>query len=319
MSRVLVTGGCGFIGSHFIRHMLANGKAERIVNLDLLTYAGNPANLSDISGDPRYEFVHGDICDFKLVRRLMASADAAVNFAAESHVDRSISDCAEFIRTNVAGTHTLLDAARKTGLRLFLQISTDEVYGSLGPAGFFTETTPLAPNSPYSASKAAADLLIRSYRQTHGLPAIITRGANNYGPGQHPEKLIPRLIGSLLAGKKATLYGDGQNVRDWIFVEDHCAAVAAVLEKGRPGEIYNIGASCERTNIEIARLIISILGKDDSCIEFVGDRPGHDRRYAIDASKIRGEIGWRPQHDFDTAFRQTVEWYRRRPDRLAQA
>ncbi|HUS58121.1 MAG TPA: dTDP-glucose 4,6-dehydratase [Planctomycetota bacterium] len=316
---LIVTGGCGFIGSHFIRHMLAHTKVEKIVNLDLLTYAANAQNLADVRHDPRYTFVHGDICDFDLAIHLMTGADAIVNFAAESHVDRSIHDCAEFVRTNITGVQNLLDAARKTSLKRFVQISTDEVYGSLGPQGSFTEQTPLAPNSPYSASKASADLLIRAYCQTYGLPAIITRGANNYGPCQHPEKLIPLFINNLLAGRKATLYGDGLNVRDWIFVQDHCSAIANVLEKGRPGQIYNIGANCELTNLQIAQRLITLLGNDPSHIEFVDDRPGHDRRYAIDSSKITTELGWRPQYTFDTAFRQTVDWYRQHRDWLERS
>jgi len=310
MKRLLVTGGCGFIGSNFIRYMLANSDVGKIVNLDLLTYAGNLENLADLADDPRYEFVHGDICDFDLAVKLMDGADAVVNFAAESHVDRSILSSAEFIRTNVTGTQQLLETARATGLPRFLQISTDEVYGSLGSTGLFTETTPLAPNSPYSASKAAADLLVRAYHHTHGLPAIITRCSNNYGPYQFPEKLIPLFITNLMAGKRVPLYGDGLNVRDWIYVEDHCSAIAAVLERGRPGEVYNIGGGNERSNIDITRLLIAEFGMDDSMIEFVKDRPGHDRRYAIDFAKITNELGWRPVHDFTEGIRRTIDWYR---------
>ena len=311
MTRILVTGGCGFIGSNFIRHVLAGNNAEKLINLDLLTYAGNLENLADVAADPRYEFVRGDICDAPLVQSLMARVDAVVNFAAESHVDRSILNAAEFIRTNVAGTHVLLGAAREAGIKRFVQISTDEVYGSLGPTGFFTEETPLAPNSPYSASKASADMLARACYHTFGLPVIITRCSNNYGPFQFPEKLIPLFITNLLASKPVPIYGDGQNVRDWIFVEDHCSAIAAVLEKGKPGEVYNVGGGNEKTNLEITRILLGELGKPESMIQFVKDRPGHDRRYAIDSTKIQRELGWRPRHDFDEGMRLTVDWFRK--------
>jgi len=314
MKRILVTGGCGFIGSNFVRYMLAHNRADKIINLDLLTYAGNLENLADVENDPRYEFVRGDICDFDLAAELMARADAAINFAAESHVDRSILSSAEFVRTNINGTQTLLDAARKAHIGRFIQISTDEVYGSLGPAGRFTEHTPLAPNSPYSASKASADMLVRAYHHTYGLAAIITRCSNNYGPYQFPEKLIPLFITNLLADKPVPIYGDGLNVRDWIFVEDHCSAIAAVLENGRPGEVYNIGGGNEHSNIEITRLLLAELGKDESLIEYVADRPGHDRRYAIDSSKIQSQLGWRPQHDFARGLRLTISWYRQHAD-----
>jgi len=310
MTSILVTGGCGFIGSNFIRHILAAGNVEKLINLDLLTYAGNIENLADVEGDARYEFVRGDICDAPLAARLLAGVDAVVNFAAESHVDRSILSAGEFIRTNVVGTHTLLAAANDAGIKRFVQISTDEVYGSLGPTGYFTEATPPAPNSPYSASKASADMLVRAYHHTFGLPAIITRCSNNYGPWQFPEKLIPLFITNLLAGKPVPVYGDGLNVRDWIFVEDHCSAIAAVLERGRPGEVYNIGGGNEKTNLEITRLLLAELGKDSSLIQFVKDRPGHDRRYAIDSSKITSELGWRPEHDFAQGMRLTLNWYR---------
>jgi len=310
MRRILVTGGCGFIGSNFVRHILAQGKCDKIINLDLLTYAGNLENLAGIEDDPRYEFVRGDICDFALAAKLMKNADAIVNFAAESHVDRSILDSGEFIRTNITGTQTLLDAARKAEIERFVQISTDEVYGSLGAEGCFTEETPLAPNSPYSASKASADMLVRSYHHTYGLPAIITRSSNNYGPYQFPEKLIPLFITNLLADKPVPIYGKGLNVRDWVFVEDHYSAIACVLEKGRPGEVYNIGAGNEQSNIEITRLLLAELGKDESLIEYVRDRPGHDLRYAIDSSKIQSELGWAPEHEFAEAMRLTINWYR---------
>ena len=314
MKRILVTGGCGFIGSNFIRHMLSHGNAEKIINLDLLTYAGNLENLADVQDDPRYEFVRGDICNFDLAAELMSRVDAVVNFAAESHVDRSIADSSRFIRTNVAGAQTLLDAARHSRLARFVQISTDEVYGSLGPEGRFTEQTPLAPNSPYSASKASADMLVRSYHHTHGLPAIITRCSNNYGPYQFPEKLLPLFITNLLADKPVPIYGDGKNVRDWIFVGDHCCAIDAVLRNGRPGEVYNIGGGNERSNIEITRLLLAELGKDESMIEYIADRPGHDLRYAVDSSKIQSELGWRPALDFAEGLRLTINWYRDNAD-----
>jgi len=310
MKTILVTGGCGFIGSNFVRLMLARNDIEKLFNLDLLTYAGNLENLKDVSGDPRYVFVRGDICDAPLVLELMRGVDAVVHFAAESHVDRSILSSAEFIRTNVMGTNVLLSAAREAGVRRFVQVSTDEVYGSLGPAGYFTEETPLAPNSPYSASKASADLLVRAYCHTFGLPAIITRCSNNYGPFQFPEKLIPLFITNLLAGKPVPVYGDGLNVRDWIFVEDHCMGIASALERGRPGEVYNIGGGSEKTNLDITRLLLAELGRDESFIEYVKDRPGHDRRYAIDSSKARRELGWQPRYDFASGMKRTIAWYR---------
>jgi len=318
MKTILVTGGCGFIGSNFVRMMLGvetprggvSTKIEKLINLDLLTYAGNLENLSDVAGDPRYEFVRGDICDAPLVLELMSGMHAVVHFAAESHVDRSILSSAEFIRTNVTGTNVLLSAAREAGVQRFVQVSTDEVYGSLGPTGYFTEETPLAPNSPYSASKASADLLVRACCHTFGVPAIITRCSNNYGPYQFPEKLIPLFITNLLAGKPVPIYGDGLNVRDWIFVEDHCTAIAAALEHGKPGEVYNIGGGNEKTNLDITRLLLAELGRDESFIQYVKDRPGHDRRYAIDSAKARRELGWQPRYDFDAGMKLTIAWYR---------
>jgi len=308
---LLVTGGAGFIGSNFI-HLLLDKKPDwNLICLDALTYAGNLANLQACLEHPRFTFVKGDIADPKTVSEVVArTIDGVVNFAAESHVDRSIMGCAEFIRTNVQGTQVLLDAAKQHSVRRFLQISTDEVYGSLGPAGYFTETTPLAPNSPYSASKAAADLLVRSYFETYKFPVLITRCSNNYGPYQFPEKLIPLFITNLLTGKKVPVYGDGLNVRDWIHVEDHCAAILTVLEKGIPGQVYNIGGNNEQTNMEITRLLLEMLGKDDSSIEYVPDRLGHDRRYAIDASKILKELGWQPAVKFSDGLRHTVQWYK---------
>jgi dTDP-glucose 4,6-dehydratase len=310
MSAILVTGGCGFIGSNFIRYLLETEPDARVVNLDALTYAGNPENLADLAAHPRYRFIHGDITDRTAVRAALQGADAVLNFAAESHVDRSIHDSGPFVRTNVLGTQVLLDAAREAKVRRFVQISTDEVYGSLGSTGQFTEATPLAPNSPYAASKAAADLLVRSYVHTFQLPALITRCSNNYGPYQYPEKLIPLFITNLLADQRVPVYGDGLNVRDWIHVRDHCAAVATVWHKGQVGEVYNIGGRCERTNLELTLALLQAVGKPQSLIQYVKDRPGHDRRYAIDCTKIERELGWRPAIAFEQGLRQTVDWYR---------
>lgn len=306
---LLVTGGAGFIGSNFIRYLLREYPGYRVVNLDKLTYAGNLENLRDLEGNPRYHFVRGDIADRRLVDGLCAGVQAIVNFAAESHVDRSIEDPGVFLKTNVEGTQVLLEGARKHAVGRFIQVSTDEVYGSLGPTGYFTEETPLAPNSPYSASKAAADLLVRAYHETYGLPAMITRCSNNYGPYQFPEKLIPLFVTNALEDKPLPLYGDGLNVRDWIHVEDHCRALDLVLHRGRPGEVYNIGGGNECTNLEITRGILEVLGKPESLVTFVADRPGHDRRYAIDASKIRRELGWEPRIPFAEGLRATVRWY----------
>ena len=308
---VLVTGGCGFIGSNFVRHLLAGDEDLRVVNLDLLTYAGNPANLADLEDDPRYRFVRGDVAEPGDVERATdGGVDEIVHFAAESHVDRSIEDSGVFVRTNVVGTHVLLEAARRLAVRRYLQVGTDEVYGDLGDGdGYFSESTPLAPNSPYSASKAAADLLVRSYHHTYRLPAIITRCSNNYGPYQFPEKLIPLLVTNARAGRPLPIYGDGKNVRDWIHVADHCEALASILERGRPGEVYNVGARSERTNLEVVRTILAALGKPESLMKFVPDRPGHDRRYAIDSTKVETEIGWSPRYDFATGMAETIRWY----------
>ena len=310
MSKILVTGGCGFIGSNFIRYALKNSDYE-IVNLDKLTYAGNLKNLVDVQNDPRYKFYKGDICNFELVSFIIEkeNVDSIINFAAESHVDRSILSSQEFIRTNVTGTNVLLEVTRLYQLKKFLQISTDEVYGSLGPEGKFTEETPLSPNSPYSASKASADLLVKAFHHTYGVPALITRCSNNYGPYQFPEKLIPLMIINALNNKPLPVYGDGMNVRDWIYVEDHCEAILKVFEKGRIGEVYNIGAENEKPNIEIVKLILKELRKDEYLITYVKDRPGHDRRYAIDATKIKTELGWKPSHTFETAIKETINWY----------
>ncbi len=306
---VLVTGGAGFIGSNFIHYMFKKYPDVKIINLDLLTYAGNPENLKDVAGKPNYTFVKGDIADSRVVNETVAGVDCIVNFAAESHVDRSIEDPSVFIRTNVMGTQVLLDAAKKHGAERYLQISTDEVYGSLGPAGYFTEGTPLAPNSPYSASKAGADLLVLAYYHTYGLPVLITRCSNNYGPYQFPEKLIPFFIKRLLNNQTVPVYGDGLNVRDWLHVEDHCSAIDLVLQKGRIGEVYNIGGNNEKTNIEITRLILAELNRPESLIEYVKDRLGHDRRYAIGSSKIKRELGWSPQITFEEGIKQTIAWY----------
>lgn len=308
--KVLVTGGCGFIGSNFVLHMLNQYPDYRITNLDALTYAGNPDNLEEVRDHPRYTFVKGDITDRRLVEPLFRQGvDAVVHFAAESHVDRSIEDPGLFVKTNIMGTQVLLDAALKYGVKRFIQISTDEVYGSLEDTGLFTEQSPLSPNSPYSASKAGADLLVRAYHKTYGLPAIITRCSNNYGRFQFPEKLIPLMIIRALNDQPLPLYGDGLNVRDWLHVEDHCRAIDLVLHQGVVGEIYHIGGNQERTNLQIVQTILAELGKPESLITHVADRPGHDRRYALDATKIRRELGWRPVYDFETGIRQTIAWY----------
>jgi dTDP-glucose 4,6-dehydratase len=309
--RLLVTGGAGFIGSNFIRYILRTRPGYSVLNLDKLTYAGNLENLSDVEANSRYKFFKGDICDAETVAGLLREpVDGVVHFAAESHVDRSIADARDFIRTNVQGTYTLLEAARRARVPCFVHVSTDEVYGSLPPDQSADETWPLAPNSPYAASKAASDLLVRSFCQTYRFPAIITRASNNYGPQQFPEKLIPLMITNALEGKKLPVYGDGLNERDWVFVEDHCRAIDEVLHAGRPGEIYNIGFGRPITNLEVVRGVLRILGKPEDLIEFVADRPGHDRRYALDTSKIERELGWRPEVDLAAGLARTVEWYR---------
>ena len=318
MPTILVTGGCGFIGSNFVRHVLTADPSDKVINLDALTYAGNRANLADVATDPRYHFVRGDVTDREVVRRVVARADVIVHFAAESHVDRSIHDAGPFVRTNVLGTQVLLDAAREFGVRRYVQVSTDEVYGSLGAVGAFTEHTPLAPNSPYAASKAAADLLVRSYAHTFGMPAMITRCSNNYGPFQFPEKLIPLFITNLQRDIAVPVYGDGLQVRDWIHVEDHCAAVYAVLERGRPGEVYNIGGRCEKTNLDLTYTLLDLLGKPRTLIRHVADRPGHDRRYAIDCTKAERDLGWRPRIPFEQGLRDTIAWYGANEDWVAQ-
>jgi dTDP-glucose 4,6-dehydratase len=316
--RILVTGGAGFIGSNFVRFVLRERPGASVVNLDKLTYSGNLENLRDVEKDPRYRFVHGDICDAELAAGAAAGCDAVVHFAAESHVDRSIMDGRPFIATNVLGTQTLLDAARRAKVARFLQVGTDEVYGSLPldrPELKFTENMTLAPNSPYAASKAAADLLVRACHHTHGLDAVITRCSNNFGPYQFPEKVIPLFVANLMEGKRVPLYGDGRNVRDWLHVEDHCEALLAVLERGKAGEVYNIGGNNERSNLDLTHMILEAMGKGEDSIQPVADRPGHDRRYAIDASKIRRELGWAPSRSaWPEALRATVRWYRENAD-----
>ncbi|HEY3968322.1 MAG TPA: dTDP-glucose 4,6-dehydratase [Planctomycetaceae bacterium] len=312
MQRILVTGGCGFIGSEFVRRQLATYHDVTIVNLDALTYAGNVENLAAIERNPRYEFIHGDITDRDLIQKVLADKplDAVVNFAAESHVDRSLLDSGPFVRTNVLGTQVLLDACRAVKVPRFLQVSTDEVYGSLGPTGLFTEQTPLTPNSPYSASKAAADMLVHAYHHSFHFPAIITRCSNNYGPYQFPEKLLPLFITNLLADEQVPVYGKGLNVRDWIHVGDHCRGIDAALRRGTPGEVYNFGGRCEKTNMEITLLLLELLEKPQSLIRYVADRPGHDLRYAIDCTKAERELGWTPEVSFNDGLRETIAWYR---------
>jgi len=311
--KLLVTGGAGFIGSNFVRYMLSRYKGVQIVNLDVLTYAGNLENLAGLEKDRRYSFVKGDIASAKDVEKVFAvrrKFDAVVNFAAESHVDRSLHIGADtFIRTNVLGVQTLLDATRAYGVKRFLQVSTDEVYGSLGATGRFSESSPIQPNNPYAATKASADLMVRAASKSHGLDVVTTRCSNNFGPYQFPEKLIPLMIANALEDKKLPVYGDGMHVRDWIYVTDHCAAIDAVLRKAKAGNIYNIGSDHDVPNIEIVRLILKALGKPESLIRFVEDRPGHDRRYAMNSSKIRRDLGWKPANTFEQALRKTVKWY----------
>lgn len=308
--KILVTGGCGFIGSNFIRHMLYKYPDYFITNLDALTYAGNTENLKDLEKDRRYSFVRGRIGDHEVIRGLIKNADSIVHFAAESHVDRSIMDAEPFLNTNVIGTYAMLEESRKAAIRRFIHISTDEVYGALGEDGKFTEETPLRPNSPYSASKASGDMLIRAYHETYGFPGIVVRPSNNYGPYQYPEKFIPLMITNLLEGKPIPVYGEGRNVRDWLFVEDNCRAIDMVLHHGRAGEIYNVGGDSEARNIDIAKKVIRIMGKDEGCITYVKDRPGHDYRYALDNTKIERELDWMPSVDLDKGLEKTIYWYR---------
>ncbi len=311
MKNILVTGGAGFIGSNFINYILNKRDDYIIVNLDKLTYAGNLENLKEVESKKNYTFIKGDIVNGELVNYIFEKYKIkyVINFAAESHVDRSISGSEVFFRTNVIGTNVLLEASKRFTVERFLQISTDEVYGSLGPTGLFTEKTPITPNSPYSASKASSDLLVQAFNHTYELPTLITRCSNNYGPLQFPEKLIPLMILNALQDKKLPVYGDGMNVRDWIYVIDHNKAVELVFENGKVGEVYNIGASNEMPNLEIIKLVLKNLNKTEELIQFVKDRPGHDRRYAIDSSKIQSELGWKPEFDFDSAIQHTIDWY----------
>ncbi|MBZ0263859.1 dTDP-glucose 4,6-dehydratase [bacterium] len=310
--RVIITGGAGFIGSNLIHYLLKHRPEWELINLDALTYAGNLENLKACEGNPNYHFEHADIVDQDAMTRLFEEykPDAIMHLAAESHVDRSILDPQSFVRTNVMGTQVLLNEAKKLGDSFrFLHVSTDEVYGSLGSTGFFTEDTPLAPNSPYSASKTGSDLLVRAANKTHGMDTIITRCSNNYGPYQFPEKLIPLMISNAMEDKQLPVYGDGKNVRDWLYVEDHCSALTTVLEKGKAGEVYNIGGNNEWFNIDIVKLILKSLGKSEELIKYVTDRPGHDRRYAIDASKLEKELGWEPSYTFEEGLPMTIDWY----------
>jgi dTDP-glucose 4,6-dehydratase len=308
---VLLTGGSGFIGSNLVRLLLAERPGWRVVNLDKLTYAGNAENLADLEGNPRYRFVRGDICNGELVADIFRTEriEGVMHLAAESHVDRSILAPAVFIETNVRGTQVLLEAARELGVKRFLHVSTDEVYGSLGPTGLFTEETPLAPTSPYSASKAGSDLLALAYAHTFEMPIVVTRCSNNYGPYQFPEKLIPLMIANAIRDLPLPVYGDGMNVRDWIHVEDHCRGLLAAFERGADGEVYNFGASCERHNIDIVKQVLALVGKPESLVKYVKDRPGHDRRYAIDSRKAKARLDWAPRHVFEEGLAATVRWY----------
>lgn len=312
--KVIVTGGAGFIGGNFVHHMVNKYPEYQIINLDLLTYAGNLETLKPVEGKPNYKFVKGDIADRKFIFELFEKEkpDVVVNFAAESHVDRSITDPESFVRTNVMGTTTLLDACREFGIKRFHQVSTDEVYGDLPldrPDLFFTEETPLHTSSPYSSSKASADLFVLAYYRTFGLPVTISRCSNNYGPYHFPEKLIPLIISRALADEELPVYGTGENVRDWLHVADHCEAIDLIIHKGRVGEVYNVGGHNERTNLEVVKTILKALDKPESLIKFVTDRPGHDRRYAIDPEKLEKELGWKPQYNFETGIQQTIQWY----------
>jgi dTDP-glucose 4,6-dehydratase len=308
---VLVTGGAGFIGSNFVRYFLKKYPAYRVINLDKLTYAGNLENLADVQSHQQYIFEKADICDKTRVREIVTKheIEAIIHFAAESHVDRSILGAAEFVQANIVGTNVLLEVAKEQNLQKYLQVSTDEVYGSLGSTGKFTEETPLHPNSPYSASKTSADLLALAYQHTYGLPVVVTRCSNNYGPYQFPEKLIPLMIANAMNDKPLPVYGDGMNVRDWLHVADHCSAIDEVFHRGRTGEVYNIGGNNEKPNIEIVKLILQHLGKSESLITYVKDRLGHDRRYAIDSSKIQRELGWSPTYTFERGMKETIDWY----------
>ncbi|MEK4144990.1 dTDP-glucose 4,6-dehydratase [Paenibacillus sp. FSL L8-0696] len=308
--KILVTGGAGFIGSNFLKSMIQKYPDYYFLNADLLTYSGNLDNLKSLEGNQKYSFFKTDIREVDEINSLFSKGiDIVVNFAAESHVDRSILEPEVFVKTNVFGTQVLLEAAKKYGVTKFVQVSTDEVYGSLGATSFFTEETPLNPNSPYSASKAGADFLVRAYHETYGLPINITRCSNNYGPYQFPEKLIPLMISRALADQALPVYGDGMNIRDWLYVEDHCSAIDLVIHEGVNGEVYNIGGNNERTNMQIVNTVLQELGKPDSLITYVQDRPGHDRRYGIDPTKIMNELGWKPKYSFETGIKETIQWY----------
>jgi dTDP-glucose 4,6-dehydratase len=317
--KILVTGGAGFIGSNFIRYFLRTYPQDFVWNLDKLTYAGNLTNLAEVASHPHYRFIRGDVCDSAIVSDMLQKPfDAIVHFAAESHVDRSIMDAQEFIRTNIQGTFTILEAARRQRVARFIHVSTDEVYGSMGPGEMANEHMPLCPNSPYAASKAASDLLVRSFVKTYGFPGIVTRSSNNYGPYQFPEKLIPLMISNALDGKRLPVYGDGLNERDWIHVEDHCRAIDRVLRAGRAGEVYNIASGRSASNLQIVLQLLKVLGKSEELIEFVQDRPGHDRRYALDISKISNDLGWQPAISLDDGLRRTVQWYQENSDWVAK-
>jgi dTDP-glucose 4,6-dehydratase len=309
-----VTGGCGFIGSNFIRFLLGRRADCEVVNLDALTYAGNRANVQEFEGNERYRFIHGRIEDPASVKDAISAAGAVVHFAAESHVDRSIDDAAPFITTNVLGTQVVLEAARRAGIGRFVHVSTDEVYGALGREGKFNEATPLRPRSPYAASKAAGDMLAQAYWETHRLPVMIVRPSNNYGPYQFPEKFIPVMVTNLIEGRKVPVYGRGENIRDWLHVDDCCRAIELVLDSGRPGEAYNIGGESERRNVEVAKSVVAQMGLGEEAIEYVPDRPGHDFRYALDNTKVERELGWRPAVRFEDGLRRTVDWYRNHPE-----
>jgi dTDP-glucose 4,6-dehydratase len=307
--KILVTGGAGFIGSNFIRYILGTGKKYAIVSFDKLTYAGNLANLDSVAGNPSYRFIKGDICDAVAVEAAMRGCDAVVHFAAESHVDRSIYEPAPVIQTNLTGTFTLLEVARRVGVSRFVQVSTDEVYGDISAGAYADENSPLCPSSPYSASKAGADLLVQSYVRTYGFPALITRSSNNYGPYQFPEKFVPLMITNALQDKRLPIYGDGRQQRDWLHVEDNCRGILTVLEKGKIGETYNIGGLQVEENLALVRRLLQLTDKPESLLSFVQDRPGHDRRYALDCKKIENQLGWRPQIPLETGLQQTIEWY----------
>jgi dTDP-glucose 4,6-dehydratase len=317
--RLFITGGAGFIGSNFIKYTLESHPEYDILNYDKLTYAGNLDNLKDVAGKPNYRFVRGDVCDRDCVEQAMSGADAVINFAAESHVDRSIESAADFIQTNVVGTQALLDAARSLSVSRFVQISTDEVMGSCRPGEYFTELSPVRPNSPYAASKAAAEHFARAAMVTFGLDVVITRASNNYGPCQFPEKLIPLMIANAMEGRQLPVYGDGMNVRDWLYVRDCCSAIDAVFHRGRAGQVYNIGSRAEKTNLEVVHGLLDLLERPRSLVKFVKDRPGHDRRYATDPTLLEKELGWHPDETFETGMLKTVQWYRDNLDWVERA